>query len=98
MNTEKLSNEAETPALNKGAVSNRYMLLKMKVNKINGWETKWHLRNMSGVGQSEYTICGISWVDGDADIRDQKFIKSKMGGKITCPECLQLINWCKSLV
>ena len=36
MNTEKLSNEAQTPALNKGAVSSRY-----RVNVLHGGKERW---------------------------------------------------------
>ena len=95
MNTEKLSNEVMNPPLRKGVVSGSYTLLLMKSQCISGWKKSWHIQNTSGTGQNEYTLCGMSWVDGDADIRDMLFIKSKKGGKITCYKCLGLLEWCK---
>lgn len=83
--------------LHKGIVNSSYTLLYVKSTALSGWEKLWHIKNDSGVGQTEYTLCGMSWVDGDADAYDHKFIKSKKGGKITCPNCLKMINWCKEV-
>lgn len=74
MNTEKLSNEAQTPALNKGAVSSRY-----RVNVLHGGKERWkycrtikrakHLQESAKAGglcsiiyqktTEGYVVCGL---------------------------------------
>lgn len=88
------------PQLHKHIVSKRFTLIQMrqrhpfsdKIIKV------WHVRNDSGIGQTDYTVCGRAWVDSNMESEDYEFIKDKKGGEITCPDCLMLIKWCASVL
>ena len=57
----------------------------------------WHLLNESEVGSSEYTLCGLATPDSDIRFEDYEAEEYKRGGTITCPNCLKMLNWCKSV-
>lgn len=79
-------------------VSNRFVLCKMKHRDIYGSiKRRWHLINDSGTGSNEYTLCGLATPDSHFGIEDFETEEYKRGGKITCEECLRLLNWCKSV-
>lgn len=84
---------------NKVLVSNRYSLVKMKhENRNDGHIFRlWHLLNQSKVGSSEYTLCGLATPDSKIKFEGYEAEEYKCGGKITCPDCLKMINLCKSV-
>ncbi len=99
MSNEKLSNEAQNPLLRKTALSSRYGLVKMKHKDRNDRSifSLWHLLNESEVGSSEYTLCGLATPDSNLTFEDCEAEEYKRGGRITCPDCLKMLNWCKSV-
>ena len=93
------NNKSHTLALRKTAVSSRYGLVKMKHKDRNDRSIfrLWHLLNESEVGSSEYTLCGLATPDSNMNFEDYQAEEYKRGGKITCPDCLKMLNWCKSV-
>ena len=93
------NNIPHSPALRKTAVSSRYGPVKMKHK--DRCDTSifrlWHLLNESEVGSSEYTLCGLATPDSDIRFEDYEAEEYKRGGTITCPDCLKMLNWCKSV-
>ena len=82
--------------LGKTLVSSSYALCRMKHKDYSGYiERKWHLINDVGVGSNEYTLCGLATPDSTISREGFELEKFKMGGKITCQDCLKLLNWCR---
>ena len=52
----------------------------------------WHLCNETSNG--EFTLCGIAF-DGDATGTDKAIIEKKTG-KVTCPDCIEIIRMCRN--
>lgn len=68
----------------------------MKVVKIKFIEThrNWRINEYNhapGCGQGDYTLCGEDHA-GDDD-REISYVE----GKITCPNCIRIIKYCKSI-
>lgn len=97
---EALTELQQLKNCNLQSVSKRFTLIKMQErHRLTDEIIKlWHLRNDSGVGQTDYTICGKSWIDSRMDSEDYEFIKEKKGGEITCPDCLSWLKWCASVL
>lgn len=83
----------------KTAVSGRYGLVKMKHRGRNDRSIfrLWHLLNESEVGSDEYTLCGLAAPDSNMNFEGYEPEEYKRGGIITCPDCLKMLNWCKSV-
>ncbi|HEY8366415.1 MAG TPA: hypothetical protein VIL57_04620 [Bacteroidia bacterium] len=94
-----MSNEEQNPASYQTAVSSRHELVKMKHRDTNDHSifSLWHLLNESKGEGSEYTLCGLATTDSNMTFEDYEAEEYKRGGKITCPDCLKMLNWCKSV-
>lgn len=76
-------------------VNNRHELIEMKHR---GERKRWHIADNSGIGSNEFTVCGLAHPDSSMSSEDfEKTGNRKMGGRITCQDCIQKIIWCKKI-
>lgn len=76
-------------------VSTKYALVEMKHTDK---KIRWHMEDASGIGSDEYTICGLAHTDSQLGSEDfEKTGRGKMGGSITCQDCIRIIKWYKAI-